>query len=300
MRVGVLDPTGGARDLTEPPRCWNRSARSRPRRQGQGLRLADSPPPTPSPPSATLDPAAVSWLVAGTPGRRTVLARPGRRRTKHHTGSRIPTNPAHSTCPRNRISPRCTTSCGASVLGTSSAGRARWRPSSRATPCRSRAPSRGCSRTRSRSRTGTTNSRRRRWRSTPAASSGEPTASSRATSRTRTTSGSTTTSRRTATSSSDASTTRGCRRRTTSPSANCGGAVVTRKIGGCNRTDEHARAHAIIASVAQTAHRNGHTLTDFVRDWMRIRPPPPPGMLPEMPLHLLRRSSASAPMFVLQ
>jgi hypothetical protein len=78
------------------------------------------------------------------------------------------------------------------------------------------------------------------------------------------------------------------------------GAVVTRKIGGCNRTDEHARAHAIIASVAQTAHRNGHTLTDFVRDWMRIRPPPPPGLLPETPLHLLRPSSAPPPMFVLQ
>jgi len=53
------------------------------------------------------------------------------------------------------------------------------------------------------------------------------------------------------------------------------GAVVTRKIGGCNRTDQHARSHAIIASVAQTAHRNGHTLTDFVREWMQIRPPPP-------------------------
>jgi hypothetical protein len=52
------------------------------------------------------------------------------------------------------------------------------------------------------------------------------------------------------------------------------GAVVTRKIGGCNRTDAHAESHAIIASVAQTAHRNGLTLTDFVRDWMRVRPPP--------------------------
>lgn len=52
------------------------------------------------------------------------------------------------------------------------------------------------------------------------------------------------------------------------------GAVVTRKIGGCNRTDAHAESHAIIASVAQTAHRNGGTLTDFVRDWMHVRPPP--------------------------
>lgn len=51
------------------------------------------------------------------------------------------------------------------------------------------------------------------------------------------------------------------------------GAVVTRKIGGCNRTDAHAESHAIIASVAQTAHRNGASFTDFVRDWMRIRPP---------------------------
>ncbi len=52
------------------------------------------------------------------------------------------------------------------------------------------------------------------------------------------------------------------------------GAVVPRKIGGCNRTDTHAQSHAIVASVAQTAHRNGLTLTDLVRDWMRVRPPP--------------------------
>jgi len=52
------------------------------------------------------------------------------------------------------------------------------------------------------------------------------------------------------------------------------GAVVTRKIGGCNRTAAHAESHAIIASIAQTAHRNGMRFTDFVTDWMASRGPP--------------------------
>lgn len=47
------------------------------------------------------------------------------------------------------------------------------------------------------------------------------------------------------------------------------GAVVIRKLGGCNRSNVHAGAHAVLASVAQTAHRQGATLTHFVRGWLR-------------------------------
>jgi len=49
------------------------------------------------------------------------------------------------------------------------------------------------------------------------------------------------------------------------------GAVVTRKIGGCNRSDQHADAHAILTSIAQTAYRNGRTLAHFVRCCIRPR-----------------------------
>ncbi len=52
-------------------------------------------------------------------------------------------------------------------------------------------------------------------------------------------------------------------------------AVITRKIGGCNRSDRHAGAHAIIASLAQTAHRNGRTLAHFVHHAFRPRDGPP-------------------------
>jgi transposase len=52
------------------------------------------------------------------------------------------------------------------------------------------------------------------------------------------------------------------------------GAVVIRKLGGCNRSQDHARAHAVLASVAQTAHRHGLTLTDFVAVWMQPRDGP--------------------------
>ena len=45
--------------------------------------------------------------------------------------------------------------------------------------------------------------------------------------------------------------------------------MVVRKIGGCNRSEAHAEAHAIIASVAQTAHRRDATLTDFVTNWLQ-------------------------------
>jgi transposase len=53
------------------------------------------------------------------------------------------------------------------------------------------------------------------------------------------------------------------------------GAVVTRKIGGCNRTQGHAHAHAILTSLAQTAHRRGETLTPHVIRWMQSATGPP-------------------------
>lgn len=52
------------------------------------------------------------------------------------------------------------------------------------------------------------------------------------------------------------------------------GAVVIRKMGGCNRSPAHAKAHAVLATVAQTAHRNGITLTDFVETWLQPRDGP--------------------------
>lgn len=52
------------------------------------------------------------------------------------------------------------------------------------------------------------------------------------------------------------------------------GAVVIRKLGGCNRSELHAQAHAVLASVAQTAHRQGSNLTQFVRGWLRPRAGP--------------------------
>jgi hypothetical protein len=52
------------------------------------------------------------------------------------------------------------------------------------------------------------------------------------------------------------------------------GAVVVRMLGGCNRSDIHAWANAIHASVAQTAHRQGYTFTDFARIWMKPRAGP--------------------------
>jgi transposase len=58
------------------------------------------------------------------------------------------------------------------------------------------------------------------------------------------------------------------------------GAVVTRKIGGCNRSVRHANAHAELASVAQTAHRHGLPFSDVVTDWMRIRPERDPPIIP--------------------
>jgi hypothetical protein len=52
------------------------------------------------------------------------------------------------------------------------------------------------------------------------------------------------------------------------------GAVIVRKLGGCNRSPIHAWAHAVHASVAQTAHRNGWHYVDFVALWMRPRAGP--------------------------
>jgi hypothetical protein len=68
------------------------------------------------------------------------------------------------------------------------------------------------------------------------------------------------------------------------------GAVITRKIGGCNRSLRHANAHAQIASVAQTAHRHGLPFSDIVADWMRIRPERSTPIIPTT-LGLLMRAS---------
>lgn len=54
------------------------------------------------------------------------------------------------------------------------------------------------------------------------------------------------------------------------------GAVITRKIGGCNRSEPHAHAHAVISSLAQTAHRRGETLTPHVTRWMQPATAGPP------------------------
>lgn len=70
------------------------------------------------------------------------------------------------------------------------------------------------------------------------------------------------------------------------------GAVVSRKIGGCNRSERHAHAHARIASVAQTAHRHGLPLSDVVADWMRIRPEREPPVIPTAIGLLLRANQA--------
>lgn len=52
------------------------------------------------------------------------------------------------------------------------------------------------------------------------------------------------------------------------------GAVVIRKIGGCNRSPVNAFSHAVLASLAQTAHRKGETLVPLVMKWMRPTGPP--------------------------
>lgn len=53
------------------------------------------------------------------------------------------------------------------------------------------------------------------------------------------------------------------------------GAVVARKIGGCHRAETNAHAHAVLASVAQTAHRRGETLDLHVARWMYATAGPP-------------------------
>lgn len=70
------------------------------------------------------------------------------------------------------------------------------------------------------------------------------------------------------------------------------GAVITRKIGGCNRSLRHAHAHAEIASVAQTAHRHGLPLSHIVADWMRIRPEREPPIIPSAIALLMRAAEA--------
>jgi hypothetical protein len=46
-------------------------------------------------------------------------------------------------------------------------------------------------------------------------------------------------------------------------------AVIVRKLGGCHRSDAHAQAHAVLASVTQTAHRCGVDFTELVPLWLR-------------------------------
>jgi transposase len=70
------------------------------------------------------------------------------------------------------------------------------------------------------------------------------------------------------------------------------GAVVTRKIGGCNRSERHAHAHAQLASVAQTAHRHGLPFSEVVADWMRIRPERSPPLIPTAIGLLMRAADA--------
>lgn len=70
------------------------------------------------------------------------------------------------------------------------------------------------------------------------------------------------------------------------------GAVITRKIGGCNRSERHAHAHAQIASVAQTAHRHGLPFSTVVADWMRIRPEREPPIIPTAIGLLMRAAEA--------
>lgn len=53
------------------------------------------------------------------------------------------------------------------------------------------------------------------------------------------------------------------------------GAVVARKIGGCHRAEPNAHAHAVLASLAQTAHRRGETLDHHVARWMYGTAGPP-------------------------
>jgi transposase len=53
------------------------------------------------------------------------------------------------------------------------------------------------------------------------------------------------------------------------------GAVVARKIGGCHRAEPNAHAHAVLASLAQTAHRRGETLDHHVARWMYATAGPP-------------------------
>jgi hypothetical protein len=53
-------------------------------------------------------------------------------------------------------------------------------------------------------------------------------------------------------------------------------ATVTRKIGGCNRSQAHAFSHAVINTIAHTAHRRGETLTPHVIRWMQPPAAAPP------------------------
>jgi hypothetical protein len=52
-------------------------------------------------------------------------------------------------------------------------------------------------------------------------------------------------------------------------------AVITRKVGGCNRTADGAQAHAILASIGATCRKRGIPVLDFLVQLQRASGPPP-------------------------
>jgi len=46
-------------------------------------------------------------------------------------------------------------------------------------------------------------------------------------------------------------------------------AVISRKIGGCNKTESGAETHSILSSILVTAKRLGHTFVDLAVGWLR-------------------------------
>ena len=47
-------------------------------------------------------------------------------------------------------------------------------------------------------------------------------------------------------------------------------AVITRKVGGCNRTPEGAHAHAVLASIGATCRQRGIPVLDFLVRLQRV------------------------------
>ncbi|MBK8540073.1 MAG: transposase [Ardenticatenia bacterium] len=52
-------------------------------------------------------------------------------------------------------------------------------------------------------------------------------------------------------------------------------AVITRKVGGCNRTVEGAHAHAVLASLGATCRSRGIPVLDFLVQILRATTAPP-------------------------